>query len=1346
MQKNSPRWVEVSRSEHDHERAGLDALGELIPDAAPYRLWTNFEFQDGQGTWNEVDALVLGRGRLHLLELKHWNGIIRGDEHNWRITNQSGGVSHRKSPTLATRRKAQRLASKLQSTFQEIRATADFTIPPKFMKPPIVKEAVLLHSNHFISELSVDGQMNVFTLDDLVAQAQLPGITDRILEAPAYDEVEDEFGRVMMVTAMEKISGVINRRQRAGSWELVSKIDDSDDVVVWSARHVDHNERALIKLRPISPDATDAEALRAEKAATREYKLLSSLAHPGIDAPKSLERVDKYDLPALVYPEHPGFDPLDLLLPGLKLTASQQVEIILQITEAIAYAHRNNVLHRQLTPESVLLNVNALKGANPTVEVKVTGWAQAVQAPTAEDTGTMLGTALQPMSTTAAYDVGVSFLPPEGYVPGADGRLADLFSVGALAYFVLSGGVQPATTRAELITLLKEHNGLDLGTTGAQVEPALRELITQITSPSPSARRKAVLPTNPPKVTPSPVELFAGRMRELTQGRRVATQDDPLQTPIGGLIDARLEVLKVLGSGSTARGIAVRDLGDDNETTRVLKVSTSADKVTTLAAEAETLRELDKKLSSHEHRGSFVTLIDELPDLPYSRHALLLSSCGDATLADGLTLGIPTADQFWGLGLQLLNILVALESTGITHRDIKPANLGLSGKPSRLKLMLFDFSLSASPLDNIDAGTPPYRDPFLGQSGRSIFDSHAERYSAAVVLHQMAMHAAPRYAEDNTPAEATEGHVLLSPDDLPSVWNDAQRELLTRLLSSALDGDVRKRPGSAEEMRSAFLAARKATPSESGTVPTPRPTPARDSAPLPATVVTPEISTLSMLIDDLINHAGVKNSSARRLVANILGTADSAPEDPFASNPTYAEILKVSAGRIPQLTGDIPALWVKTPLLTLEFTRLKVALSEQLKNLGGIATPQQVAGMFTELYPDDALSQTTRQQLGVLRLLEQGITRDRESDVALSVVRRGRLQNVVALTSQPDLADLPGALAAAGKALLEETSRSVVPAVEFQEALISTAADFLKVSPSNLPFATRALPNLAVHGSPDMALTPTGDLYSRHMSHVELVREVLPLADTRVVRREVLTRGIASRFPAAHHQKLPIHPELDAVIAAVDPDLRWDIQSAAYRRQQEENSGYTSLHTRIPTATVSSHRRRTPVTELAEQLRESIPDHLLRAVTIHVNELESTANQIAQLFEVPKVSVSTAVLDELRKLLESTGQGDKMAALLSLDTPETHADIAPVVRRAAERTWPNILATEAEAVVLTDLSILADFGCLDLLKPHADVAQNINRSALWLFIPRPDKTVSSTSVEVSGVGLPLTSPGQIIHH
>ncbi|MGP6174058.1 protein kinase domain-containing protein [Corynebacterium sp. A21] len=1344
MRKDSLRWVEISRSEYDHERAGLDALGKLIPDAAPYRLWTNFEFQDSQGTWNEVDALVLGRGRLHLLELKSWSGIIRGDEHNWNLTGKTGSVFNRKSPTLATRRKAQRLASKLQTAFQEIKAAADFPIPPRYLTPPIVKEGVLLHSNHFLSQLSADGQMNVFTLDHLTDVVNLPGITERILESPTYTEVDEDFGRIMMSSAIDKISGVINRKQRAGSWELLSKVDDSDDVVVWSARHVDHNEKALIKLRPIAPEATAADALRAEKAATREYKLLSSLAHPGIDSPKSLERVDKYDLPALVYPEHPGFEQLDLLLPGLKLTAAQQVEIILQIADAVAYAHRNNVIHRQLTPEAVLLNVIALQGANPRVEVKVTDWAQAVQVDAVQPQGTLLGTALQPMSTTAAYDAGVGFLPPEGYLAQADGRLADLFSVGALAYFILSGGVQPATTRAELIGLLKDHGGLDLGTTGTQVEPLMQALITKITSASPAVRHKAVLPVNPPRVTPSPVELFAGKLRELAQGRRATTEDDPLQTPIGELIDGRLEVLKVLGSGSTARGISVVDVNDESSTPRVLKMATSANKATTLVEEAQTLRALDKELSGHEHRNSFVTLLQELPGLPHSRHALLLSSCGDATLSDGLTLGIPTTDQFWGLGLQLLNILVALEGTGITHRDIKPANLGLSGKPSKLKLMLFDFSLSHSPLDNIDAGTPPYRDPFLGQCGRTIFDSHAERYSAAAVLYQMAMQESPRYAEDNTSADATDGRLLLSSEDLPAVWTAQQRELLSTLLSSALDGDIRRRPGSAEEMRTAFLAARKADKDQPDTTPVniAHPTP----APQPASTTTAGITSLSMLIDDLLNRAGVKNSSGRRLVANILGTAESSPEDPFATNPTYSKILKVSVGRIPQLTGDIPALWGKTPLLATEFSRLKNALSNNLEALGGIATPEQLAGMVTDLYPDDAMTQTRRQQLGALRLVELGITRNRETDVSLSVVRRGRSQNVVALTSHVGLEDLPGALATAGRSLLDSAGRVVVPSAEFQEALLTAAAAFLNVNPSNLPVSRRALPGLAVHSSPDMALTPTGDLYSRHMNSVELLREVLPLADTRLVRRGVLTRGITSRFPAVHHQKLPSHPELDAVISAVDPDLRWDIQAAAYLRSAEDESAFTSLHTRVPTTTASDPHIRTPVAELAERLRESIAARMLRAVTVHVNDLESTASRIAQLFEVPKVSVAAAVLNELKILLESTGQGDKMTALLSLDTPETRGDIAPVIRRAAERAWPNILSTNADAIVLTDLSILADYGCLDLLRDHADVAQNVNRSAIWLFVPRPDKTVSSTSVEIFGVALPLSSPGQIIHH
>ena len=56
-----------------------------------------------------------------------------------------------------------------------------------------------------------------------------------------------------------------------------------------------------------------------------------------------------------------------------------------------------------------------------------------------------------------------------------------------------------------------------------------------------------------------------------------------------------------------------------------------------------------------------------------------------------------------------------LEEQGIPHRDIKPDNIAvvMVGRGDRLHLVLFDFSLSRMPADNIRAGTNGYLDPLL---------------------------------------------------------------------------------------------------------------------------------------------------------------------------------------------------------------------------------------------------------------------------------------------------------------------------------------------------------------------------------------------------------------------------------------------------------------------------------------------------------------------------------------------------------------------------------------------------------------------------------------------------------
>lgn len=103
------RWAEVTPSPFAHESEGLNRVKAILPDHAPFRAWSNFEFRDGQGKWHEIDLLVLGRGRLHLVELKYYSGTLRGDDHRW----LRDGHRAEDSPLMLARRKAQRLASKL---------------------------------------------------------------------------------------------------------------------------------------------------------------------------------------------------------------------------------------------------------------------------------------------------------------------------------------------------------------------------------------------------------------------------------------------------------------------------------------------------------------------------------------------------------------------------------------------------------------------------------------------------------------------------------------------------------------------------------------------------------------------------------------------------------------------------------------------------------------------------------------------------------------------------------------------------------------------------------------------------------------------------------------------------------------------------------------------------------------------------------------------------------------------------------------------------------------------------------------------------------------------------------
>ncbi len=106
-------------------------------------------------------------------------------------------------------------------------------------------------------------------------------------------------------------------------------------------------------------------------------------------------------------------------------------------------------------------------------------------------------------------------------------------------------------------------------------------------------------------------------------------------------------------------------------------------------------------------------------------------------------------DLLQRFGEDLLDVVNHLEEQGIPHRDIKPDNIavGMVGRGDKLHVVLFDFSLSRTPADNIRAGTTGYIDPLLPLRKPPRWDLHAERYAAAVTLYELATGQLPQWGD-----------------------------------------------------------------------------------------------------------------------------------------------------------------------------------------------------------------------------------------------------------------------------------------------------------------------------------------------------------------------------------------------------------------------------------------------------------------------------------------------------------------------------------------------------------------------------------------------------------------------
>src|SRR5258705_7959056 len=106
------RWTTVTPSQFTHEREALAHIQNLLPDAEPYRAWSNFTFTADTGHVYEVDLLVAAPSGLYLIEIKSLRGRLTNSGSNWLL---GGGEGTRTfdNPLHLADSKAKRLRSLL---------------------------------------------------------------------------------------------------------------------------------------------------------------------------------------------------------------------------------------------------------------------------------------------------------------------------------------------------------------------------------------------------------------------------------------------------------------------------------------------------------------------------------------------------------------------------------------------------------------------------------------------------------------------------------------------------------------------------------------------------------------------------------------------------------------------------------------------------------------------------------------------------------------------------------------------------------------------------------------------------------------------------------------------------------------------------------------------------------------------------------------------------------------------------------------------------------------------------------------------------------------------------------
>ncbi len=1379
------RWTEVTPSEHSHEQAALNFLRERLPDRDPYRVWSNFTFQAEDGRRYEVDTLVVTPTEVFLVEIKSHPNRIDGDAGTWVWTTPDGRRRSMDNPLRLAESKAKKLKSLLlhQDALGDPKLNNRRGPDGRMMRANFFVRAVVFLSDATL-KVGLDelGRTDVYGPDpegDTAQANDLPGIVSRLTHVDANSRRRIDRPLSSAIAKAMDQAGVRQSQalRQAGHYHLERLVTEGEGWQDFVAQHPLTRDQRRIRLYLTSRAQTEDEKRALARAAEREYRFLKGIDHPGIDRP--VEVIANPQGPALVFDHDPDSQQLDHYLTehADELDLLDRIELVRQIAETLRAAHRAGLYHRALAPQHVIVT-----GPPDKPKVRIRDW----QAASRELTATAMSSTPQDATGTSHVARWVTeqahvYLAPELYrTQDVDPRAADIWSLGAVAFLVLTGQ-GPAADRDGLYAVLKEHQGLSLAAAMDAPDLPLDNLVREATRSVATDRFVSV---------DEFLEHLDIALDELT----APAEADPIDAKRGDQI-GDWQVLQRFGTGSTA----VVLLAERDGHTEVLKVARDEDHANRLRDEAAVLDELRSNRIVACH--GIVTLA--------GRTALRLEPA-ESTLAHHLQQDGPLSlDRLERFGQDLLEALAVLEDEGIAHRDIKPDNLGIipRGKNDERHLVLFDFSLSRVDATNLQAGTTAYLDPFLSERETKRWDLHAERYAAAVTLHELATGQRPTWGDGATDP-------LLTDQQLPTLHLDVVdpsiRGPLATFLERALHRDPSRRYDTAADMRRAFdlifaevdvptsitddglsgsdveVAGldRDALLTELGLAPRVLNVFDRlgtvtvgDLAAVPAF----ELSRLSgvgaavrrdvaRLAERLREELGDPETTAVSDVTSVDGLAEAAVPKPPAKDDARLAV-RAYLGLVPEPAADWPTQRQVTEQAELDRTLVADAIGSARRRWQKAADLTPVRAQLVALLRarngiagGDELATALLATRGSLAEEQERLRRARavvraavEGEATLRsprfVARRIDDTLLVALDGEvegddgPELWDADAAVEVARE--LGEIARRLADTVPLPgpERVVAALRE-VPVPDGIGPLTDARLVRLAAAAADGVAVSSRLELYPEDMEPRRAIEEARGalLARHALDVQDIRTR-VAARFPAA--AELPKRPALDTLLEEAGTGLVWEHgregEAGRYvlpERQGLLGTSYTS--TGGGTATFASpDERELAVRDVDDRLARLAERGGFLALTVDRHRLDQAAREVAQRTGATQVDLDAWLLEEMHRQAEAAGAD--WGRILGADADpdgSTFRHVRALVGRARPVVLDRLTST-GPLVVATGLGLLARYDQLEVVE---HLREQLTRdqpdfalTGLVLLVPGVDP---GSSPVIDGRAVPVTTANQ----